>query len=144
MSFLVSNNGWEGWYDFAWLKWACDFLLEQTEKYEAGDEDAESIHFYQSDSPYAEYITGYNTDSYADTLCDLIPGLWESYVDDCDEEGKTPNWDEGWENYIWKDADYQRCHTWLRVTNMNCESDEEVKQFAKECDYCTLGDRLGI
>ena len=144
MAFLVSNNGWEGWYTYQWLQWACNFLLEQTNKYEAGDEEADSIEFYQSDSPYAEYITGYNTDSYADTLCDIIPDLWESYLEECEEENRTPTWDDGWNNYIWTDPDYQQCHTWLRVTNIQTESDEEIRQLAKDCDYSTMEEELGL
>ena len=128
--FAVDNNNWQGWYSYEQLRHMITLMDEE------GD--------YQAESPEADFVTGYNTDSYADTLCDLIPGLWECYVEDCEEEDKTPTWEDCWETRIWEDFDYQLCHTWLRVTNIHNESDEDIKKFAKECDYCTLGDKLGI
>ena len=130
MKFLVSNNGWEGWYSYDQLKHMCTLMDEE------GD--------YQPDSPEAQFITGYDTDSYADTLCSLVSNLWEFYLEECEEEDKTPTWDDCWDNHIWENPEYQLCHTWLRVTNIRTESDEEIKQFAKDCDYCTMEERLGL
>ena len=131
MKFLVDNSdlGCHGWYTYQELKNLAELCPEEG---------------YQSDSPEAEFITGYNTDSYADDLCELIVNCWEEYLEECDEAEKQPSWDEGWETHIWDNSDYQLCHTWLRVTNLKTESDEEVKLFAKDCDRATMGDRLGI
>ena len=133
--FAVYFNQCYQWVSFMALKGLCDDfdLLPEDKK-----ED------YQSDSPYADFITGYNTDSYADESIDLMTGIWECYVEDCEDEDKTPTWDECWETRIWENFDYQLLHTWLRVTNIHNTSDDNVKEFAKECDKCTMESVLGL
>ena len=124
-----------GWETYEGLKRLCEYMDSLPE---------EETEDFQADSPYAEFITGYNTDSFADESCDIIESYWEEYVEECEDEDKTPTWDECWDDYIWESPEYQLLHTWLRVTNIHNESDEDIKKFAKECDYCTMSERLGL
>ena len=126
MLFATEN----GWWSYADLKRKCEWL-----------DDNDHVGDYQADSPYADFITGYNTDSYADGLCELLVSLYESYVDECEDEEREVVWDE-FLDFCWKDFDYQLLHTWLRVTNIHNESDEEIRLFARECDTCTMRERL--
>ena len=121
MSYLVDNpvTGWSGWYTTEQLRHMASLMPED------GD--------YQLDSPEAEFITGYNTDSYADELCELVEGLWDYYVMTVDE----PSMDDFLE-MVWDDSDYQLLHTWLRVTNLHIDDDEDIRQFALDCDRGTL------
>ena len=133
------------WHSYETLKTMCDEFDRLCDLYEESDgEEGVCGDDYQADSPYAEYISGYNTDTFADECADIIAGCWESYLDECEDEGKTPSWNDGWDNYIWTNFDYQLCHTWLRVTNIHTEDDEEIKRFAKESDYSTMEDKLGL
>ena len=143
--FLIDCEGYYGWVDYDRLQDLCTHfdtqcqLFEDTEGEEGIDQDN-----YQADSPYAEYISGHNTDTFADTLCELIENTWEEYTEECEEEGNTPSWDYFWDNILWESADYQLCHTWLRVTNIHNSNNQDIKDFAKESDFCTMQDRLGL
>ena len=149
MTYLVDvgsgSENYYGWEDYKGLKRLCEYFDSQCELYEKTEgEEGVDGEDYQSDSPYAQFITGYNTDTFADECGDIIESVWESYKEECEEEDKTPNWDDCWDNYIWEDTDYQLCHTWLRVTNIHTEDDENIKRFAKESDFCTMAERLGL
>ena len=65
-------------------------------------------------------------------------------MEECEEGNTTPTWDDCWDNHIWQSFDYQLCHTWLRVTNLHLEDDEDIRQFAKQSDYNTMGEQLGL
>ena len=118
------SENYYGWEDYNGLKKLCEYNNTELED--------------------AEYITGYNCDSYADAAADIIEGIWEEYTEECEDEDKTPSWDDCWNNYIWVNSEYQLCHTWVRVTNIHIEDDENIKKFAKESDYCTMSEKLGI
>tara|TARA_R110002012_G_scaffold10705_2_gene48498 strand:- start:490 stop:927 length:438 start_codon:yes stop_codon:yes gene_type:complete len=142
MLFATEN----GWLSYADLKRRCEWLDKETElgceaEDRGEDWDGECISLYQSDSPYAEFISGYNTDSYADGLCELLESLYGSYVDECEDNEESVDW-EKFLDFCWKDFDYQLLHTWLRVTNIHNESDEEIRLFARECDTCTMREKL--
>ncbi len=126
-TYPVENNGWLGWYTYNQLVSMGETMPEE------GD--------YQSDSPEAEYITGYNTDSYADELQSLILGSWDMYAEECEEEELEPNLEEGVTRVV-EDYDYQLLHTWLRVTNLHIEDDKEVDDFGRECVRATIQERL--
>ena len=115
--YAVDNRTWQGWYSYENLKHMITLMDEE------GD--------YQWDSPEAEFVTGYNTDSYADDSCELIRSIWEEYLDECEEEEKTPDMKE-YVDLVWNNFDYQLCHTWLRVTNIHIESDKEVEDWEKD------------
>lgn len=145
MTFAVYYNEKYWWDTTKDLKDKCEEFDRLCQLYEDTDgEEGLDESDYQSDSPYAEYITGYNTDSYADTLSELIESIWEKYTEECEDEERTPTWDDCWDNYIWEDFDYQLCHTWLRVTNIHNDSDESIKEFAKESDFNTMSETLGL
>ncbi len=146
MSYAIEHRDECRWVSYAELKRKCEQLDKQTHlacEAEDRDEDweGECISDYQFDSPYAEFITGYNTDSYADELCYLLESLYNECTDECDDEDREVVWDEfldrAWENY-----DYQLLHTWLRVTNIHNESDEEIRLFAREGDTGTMREQL--
>ena len=130
MTYVVDNpeTGWGGWYSYEQLVHMSTLMDEE------GD--------YQSDSPEANFITGYDTDTYSDECCELIKNIWEEYVDECEEEEVNPSWDDCWDNHIWENLEYQLLHTWVRVTNLHIPDDEEIKRFAKESDFCTMEDTL--
>ena len=123
----VENGTWQGWYSYEQLKRMAELMPED------GD--------YQNDSPEAEFITGYNTDSYADESIDIMEGIWEEYKEECEEEERETNWEEYLDrvcdNYNW-----QLTHTWLRVTNLHNESDEAVDMFGRECASGTMKHRI--
>jgi hypothetical protein len=149
MTYLVDvgsgSDNYYGWEDYKGLKRLCEYFDSQCELYETTDgEEGVDRRDYQSDSPYAEFISGYNTDSFADDSISIIQDTWEEYVDECEDEEKTPSWDDCWDNYIWESTEYQLCHTWLRVTNIHNEKDEDIKTFAKDCDFNTMSEKLGL
>ena len=145
MSYAVYYNDRYWWESYETLKNMCDEFDRLCNLYEeTGGEEGVNPDDYQSDSPYAHYITEYNTDTFADECAEVIENTWESYKEECEDEDKTPTWDDCWDNYIWEDFDYQLLHTWLRVTNIHLEDDEDIKRFAKEGDFCTMGERLGL
>jgi len=143
--FAVYYNDRYWWQSYQQLKDMCSDFDRQCDLYEQTDgEEGVDQNDYQSDSPYADFITGYNTDTYADESIELMTNIWEEYVDNCEEEDKTPTWDDCWDTFIWENFDYQLLHTWLRVTNIHIEDDEDIKRFAKESDYCTMSEKLGL
>ena len=117
--FAVENTerGWIGWYSYKQLKHMATLMDEE------GD--------YQSDSPEANFITEYNTDSYADDSCDLIKSIWKEYLDNCEDEEKEPDMEE-YLDILWDNFDYQLCHTWARITNIHIEDDEEIRIWDRE------------
>jgi len=134
MSFAVYHEGHGArWETYDWLKNRCtEFdtlcsLYEETEGEEGVDRED-----YQSDSPYANFITGYDTDSYADESIAILRNGWDYYLEDCEVEEVTPTVD-GYLDTVWEDFDYQLLHTWLRVTNLRM-NDNEIVTFARECD----------
>lgn len=131
MTYAVDNEeqGWLGWYSYEQLQHMATLMDD-------GD--------YQPDSPAAHFITGYHTDSFAEEAQELIGNIWEEYVDDCENDEVTPTWDDCWDNHVWESFDYQLLHTWLRVTNLHLEDDVDIKKFAKESDYCTMQEQLGL
>ena len=121
MKYAVDNTerGWNGWYTSDQLRYMATLMDEE------GD--------YQSDSPEANFITGYNTDTYADDSLAILRNNWDGYLDDCQDEKVTPTVD-GYLDILWKDFDYQLCHTWLRITNFHYMDDNEIVKFARKCD----------
>ena len=117
MKYPVENTetGWVGWYSYEQLKSMVTLMDEE------GD--------YQSDSPEANFITGYNTDSYADESIAILRNGWDYYLEDCEDEEVTPTVD-GYLDTLWEDFDYQLLHTWLRVTNLRMD-DNEIVMFAR-------------
>ncbi len=122
------EQGWLGWYTYTQLVYMAGLMPE-----EAGD--------YDSDSPQATFITGYDTSTYPDELESLIVGLWEQYQEDCEEEERQPDVAE-YVDKVCEDYDYQLLHTWLRVTNLHIEDDKEVDDFGRECVRATIQERL--
>ena len=120
MNYAVDNHtqGWFGWYTSGELEHMATLMDEE------GD--------YQSDSPEANFITGYNTDSYADESIAILRNGWDYYLEDCEDEEVTPTVD-GYLDTLWEDFDYQLLHTWLRVTNLRMD-DNEIVTFARVCD----------
>lgn len=110
--FAVDNNNWQGWYSYEQLRHMITLMEEEGE--------------YQPESPEAEFVTGYNTDSYADDSCELIKNTWEEYLDSCEDDEEKPDM-EVYLDILWDNFDYQLCHTWVRITNINIESDEEIR-----------------
>jgi len=92
---------------------------------------------YQQDSPYAEYITGLNTDTYADESIRIATRIWDYYADECAEEERETDWEE-YLDRVENDWDWDACHTWLRVTNIHNESNEEIDAFGRECMSDTM------
>ena len=137
-SVYIPGPGWR-WVDTDWLRDKYNEFDTQCALYESTDgEEGVDYSDYQSDSPYAEYVTGYNTDSYADDSIAACQRVWDRYVDECDE----PDWEE-YLDLCWDDFDYQCCHTWLRVTNMKL-SDEQCRLAARDSDDCTMKSVLGM
>lgn len=110
--FAVDNNNWQGWYSYEQLRHMITLMEEEGE--------------YQPESPEAEFVTGYNTDSYADDSCELIKNTWEEYLGSCEDDEEKPDM-EVYLDILWDNFDYQLCHTWVRITNINIESDEEIR-----------------
>ena len=129
MKYPVENTktGWVGWYSYEQLKSMVTLMDEE------GD--------YQADSPEAEFITGYNTDTYADESIAIMDSLWEEYKEECTEEDRVTDWEE-YLDRVCNNYDWLLCHTWLRVTNIHNESDEEVDKFGRECASGTMKYRL--
>ena len=117
--YAVEHNGYNGWLTTQQLR---DLAAAMPED---GD--------YQPDSPEAEFITGYNTDSYADDSCDILRDNWDSYLEDCEEFDRTPTVD-GYLDKLWDTWEYQLCHTWFRVTNLHTLDDQQVTDVARDCD----------
>ena len=118
--FAVDNQSWQGWYSYEQLKYMITLVPEE-----------HPDGYGWSDSPEAEYITGFGCDSYADDSCDLIKSIWKEYVDNCEDEEKTPDMEE-YLDILWDNFDYQLCHTWARITNIHIESDEEIRLWDRE------------
>jgi len=132
--FLVYHEG----LGYRWE--TLDYL--QTRYQEFQDLPEEERLDYQWDSPQAEFITGFNTDSYADESIDACKAVWDTYCEECEEEDREPDW-ETYLDRCWEDFDYQCCYTWLRVTNINL-TDEQVKQAARDSDDATMKSVLGM
>jgi hypothetical protein len=117
-----------------------DYLQTRYQEFQELPEDEQLE--YQQESPEAEYITGYNTDTFADESIDACKAVWDTYCDTCADEEREPNWQE-YLDLCWEDFDYQCCHTWLRVTNINL-TDEQVKQAAYDSNSATMQSVLGL
>ena len=126
-----------GWETYEGLKRLCAHMDTLSE---------EETEDYQADSPYADFITGYNTDSFADTSIDIMRGIWAEYLDTCYLEGER---EPDWEEYMdicseAEDSELALCRTWQRVTNIHIESDEDIEAFIREGNSCTMKEVLGI
>lgn len=113
--YAIQNGDYNGWYSYQELKNIAETMPED------GD--------YQSDSPEAEFVTGYNTDTYADESIDIAKAIFEDMMD---ETGEVPDWDEFLDHVI-DDFDWQLTHTWLRVTNLHITDDDDIDRFGREC-----------
>ena len=129
MKYPVENTerGWIGWYSYEQLKYMATLMDEE------GD--------YQPDSPEADFITGYNTDTYADESIAIMDSIWDDYLDDCADEDSEPDWQE-YLDRVCANYDWLLCHTWLRVTNLHNEDDADVDKFGRDCASGTMEARL--
>jgi len=143
MRYLVSvgsgSTCYEAWESYQGLKRLCEVMDSLPE---------EETEEYQPESPYAEYITGYNTDSFADTSIDIMKGIWEEYLETCEEEEREPDWEEYMDICQKAEgpelAELQLCRTWQRVTNIHIESDADIEAFIRDGNSCTMKSVLGL
>ena len=47
-------------------------------------------------------------------------------MDSCEDDEEKPDM-EVYLDILWDNFDYQLCHTWVRITNISIESDEEIR-----------------
>lgn len=143
MLYLVSvgqgSQAYEAWEDYEGLKRLCEYMDSLPE------EDTEE---YDSDSPYAHFITGYHCDSFADTSIDIMKGIWEDYCDTCEEEEREPDWEEYMDICQKAEgpelAELQLCRTWQRVTNIHIEDNKNIEDFIRDGNSCTMKSVLGM
>ena len=94
----------------------------------------------------ADYLTGLNCDSMADTGIDVMRGIWEDYCDTCEDEERQPDWEEYMDicQRAEQQPELQLCRTWQRVTNIHIENDEDMEQFIREGNSGTMKSVLGM
>jgi hypothetical protein len=143
MLYLVSvgqgSSEYYGWEDYEGLQRICKYMDSLP------DEETEE---YDGDSPYAHFMTGLHCDSFADTSIDIMRGIWEDYCDTCEEEERQPDWEEYMDICCAAEApelaELQLCRTWQRVTNIHIDDDNDIEQFIREGNSCTMKDVLGM
>ena len=120
------SQAYSAWRDYEGLKTLCEY----------NDTELED----------ADYLTGYNCDSFADTSIDIMRGIWEDYCDTCEDEEREPDWEEYMDicQAAEGNAELQLCRTWQRVTNIHIEDDEDIERFIREGNSCTMSEVLGV